>query len=627
MDHHSPFVPLLLITLLAVVVPIIVHRMRTVVRLPIVVGEIVAGILIGQSGFGLVEQTAILDFLAEFGFTFLMFLSGLELNFDLLAAGAATAGGTRRWQRPIPLALISFSLTVLLAILIGLGVVSAGLARNPILMGLIMSTTSLGIVVPVLKERRLTSSAYGQIVLVSALISDFVTLLLLSVAIAIASSGLSLDLLLFMVLLAAFAAAAKIGLWASRVPVLSLIVKELSHATAQIHVRGALALMVSWAVLAESLGVEVILGAFLAGAIISLTSRGHEHELREKLDAIGYGFFIPIFFIMVGARFDLGALLASPSAILLVPLLIIAAYLVKLLPAMLLRTLFPWRETLAAGVLLSSRLSLIVAASAIALDLEMISSATNSAIILVAVVTCTLSPVLFTRLLPAKQSKRRRGVIILGTEPLAELVGGRLRQHGEQVTFIGRDEGMLRQLNEAGYRVVFGSPGEEHVLEQAGAGEARALVALTNDPAIVIHVCRLARERYQIPTIVARADDPLLVQDLHTLQVQVVQPALATALALEGALHFPAAFNMLLDKSDDVDVIDVPLHNPMLAGQALRRVRLPGNALVLGIRRGSRGEVVVPHGDTVLELGDVLMLVGSPSSLHEAQLRLDGSEG
>ncbi|HEY1015779.1 MAG TPA: cation:proton antiporter, partial [Herpetosiphonaceae bacterium] len=375
---HSPYLPLLLITLLAAIVPVLTRLFRWL-RLPIVVGEILAGIAIGQSGLNLVQPTPALEFLSEFGFTFLMFLSGLEVDLHALRRMGGTTEQASRWRGPLPLALTSFAITIGLASLVGWGLVAAGLARNAILMGLILSTTSLGIVLPILKERALTATGYGQFLLVAALVSDFATLLLLSVVMAILSQGLTLDLLLVMVLLVMFVAVARVMGRATRHPLLTRVTEELSHATAQIQLRGVFALLVLWAVLAEALGVEVILGAFLAGVLVSLTNPGHSSPLREKLDAIGYGFLIPIFFISVGARFDLRSLLDSPQALLLVPVLLLAAYGVKLLPALLYRARFSWRESLAAGFLLSSRLSLIVAASAIALERQLISPATNSA--------------------------------------------------------------------------------------------------------------------------------------------------------------------------------------------------------------------------------------------------------
>lgn len=243
MNEHSTFLPLLLITVLAMVVPLLANRIR-VIRVPIVVGEILAGIAIGQSGLNLVEPSPTLNFLAEFGFTFLMFLSGLEVSFETLFTASEISDRRPAWRRPLPLALLSFGLTLLLAMLAGLGLTASGLVNNPILMGLILSTTSLGIVMPILKERQLMSSRYGQTLLITSLISDFATLLLLSLTIAILSRGLSLDIILFLALLGAFMTAARISRWVSSNKLLARIGRELAQATTQIRVRGAFALMV-----------------------------------------------------------------------------------------------------------------------------------------------------------------------------------------------------------------------------------------------------------------------------------------------------------------------------------------------------------------------------------------------
>ncbi len=256
--------------------------------------------------------------------------------------------------------------------------------------------------------------------------------------------------------------------------------------------------------------------------------------------------------------------------------------------------------------------------------LDMITSATNSAIVLVAIVTCTCSPILFNRLLPARPEPKRFGVIILGTDFLAELLGKRLLQDGEPVTFIGRDAVRLEKLREAGCAVVSGPPDDEQVLRQAGAAEARAMVALSNDPAVVTRACQRAREVFQMPSVVARADEQEQVRSLQALGVQVVQPTMAMALGLEGALHYPAAFSALIDKSDQFDFADAPLRNPDLVDRPLRQLHLPGKALVLGIRRRGEGEVVVPHGDTVLREGDVLMLCGDPEAMEEARKWIAG---
>ena len=235
---------------------------------------------------------------------------------------------------------------------------------------------------------------FGQSLLIAALLADFVTLILIGVVVAFYEKGLSLDLLVILLLGVAFAVLVRMGKLLERWNIQQRIARLVSDST-QVGVRLALALLVGWEVLSESLGLEIILGAFLAGALISLLSPEGDEILREKLDAMGYGFFVPIFFTSVGIDFNLKALFASPSALVMVPLLILLAYFVKVVPSLLYRLRFSWRETFSAGALLSSRLSLIIAASAIALDLGLVTPATNSAIILLAIVTCTLSPFIF----------------------------------------------------------------------------------------------------------------------------------------------------------------------------------------------------------------------------------------
>ena len=614
MDHEFSFLSLLLITGLAAFVPLLASRLRRL-RVPIVVGEILVGMVIGRSGLNLVEFSPALDFLAIFGFTYLMFLSGLEVDFTTIKN---LEGGTRdrRLSNPLALGLGVFALTIGGGLAVAFVLTQVGLIENPLIMALILSTTSLGIVVPVLKERNLGSTIYGQSLLLSALVADFATLLLISVVVAALSRGLTFDLLLVLLLLGAFATLGRVGQLVAGVPRLRRLVEELSHTTAQIRVRGAFALMVAFIVLAEWLGTEIILGAFLAGAIISLLAERRGSQLHMKMEAIGFGFFVPIFFIMVGVNFDLPALLSSPKALLLVPVLLVVAYLIKLLAALLYRLNFSWRETLSAGVLLSSRLSLIIAAAAIALDLEVINQATNAAIILVAIVTCTLSPVLFNRLLPPVAMTARRGVILVGLGELSALLAERLRQAGERVTLVGSDPERAQEMRRRKLPVVEGDPTDPSVLEEAGAASAAAIVSLTAHSQTDLRTCRLADERFGIPNRVAMVSEPAIADQMSEQGVRVVRPQLASALALEGALHFPAAFDMLANHTDGVEVREGVLVNPRLDGLPLKRIRLPGEVLVLGLRRD--GEVVVPHGHTTLRRGDVLMLVGHPDELQQA---------
>src|SRR5690606_23487402 len=536
--EHDTFLPLLLITGLAVIVPVVLNRFRRV-QLPIVVGEIIAGIIIGRSGIDVVHPQPILDFLAEFGFAYLMFLSGLEVDFSILTTVSTHGSKEKFWTKPVPLGVAFFAGTLILAFLASLGLSSAGWVESPFLMALILSTTSLGIVAPVLKERRLMGNDYGQSLLIAASLADFATLLLLTVVIAVRSRGFTLDLLLIPALLLIFILVARAAKVFSRFRRLRRVLNELSHATAQIQVRGAFALMVAWVVLAEAFGVEVILGAFLAGAIIGLVSGHEESEARTKLDAIGFGFFIPIFFINVGANFDLSALVQSEQALLLVPVLIGIAYLVKVVPALVYRTRFSWSKTIAGGFLLSSRLSLIIAAAAIALEIGAISQALQSGIVLVAIVTCTLSPLLFSRFYKGSEEQRRRGIIVVGKDQITELLVTRLSATERDLVVISADQSLVDKVQRRGVSALLGAPSDAELLRQAGAATAEALVILENNDEITLQACQLAKNEFHIPLLVARVNDVEYVSDLRELGVRVVQPSLATAMALEGTLRFP----------------------------------------------------------------------------------------
>lgn len=613
--EHNNFLPLLLITALAFLVPILANKLRRF-SIPIVVLEIFAGILIGRSGFNIIEPSTILDFLAEFGFTYLMFLSGLEVDFDLLIPQRLKKSFDIR--RPLPLAMLILLASLGLAILFSLLLRELGVVESPLLMGLILSTTSLGVVVPVLKERDLLGSNYGQVLLVAASLADFLTLLLLTIVIAIQSQGLTLDLLLIPVLIVVFIAAARITQLYSGRRFAQRILKELSSATAQIRVRGAFALMVAWVVVAEALGVEIILGAFLAGAVAGLISDPNDDDAQEKLDAIGYGFFIPIFFIMVGAEFNLQALFESPRVMLLVPLLIAGAYLVKIVPALLLKLNNSWREAFAGGFLLSSRLSLIIAAASIALSLGLITEAVDAAIILLAIVSCTISPMLFNHIVPEQVLDKRRGIIIIGQDQLAEFLVDRLDPEDEPLKIICPDDSRVSAFKQLEVELVTGCQEISESLEKAAGYDARVLVDLTSTTTETIDACRLAREEFKIPLIISRISDVELIPQLQEMGVKVVQPALATAMALEGALRYPSVFDLLAHQTEaHIEVSEVVVGNPSTVNRPLGQLRLPGDTLLLSIHR--EDSIVVPDQDSILRIGDRVGLIGSRSSLDDAE--------
>ena len=412
MNEAHSFAPLLIVVMLALLVPLLLSSVRERLAIPIVVGEIVAGMIVGGSGFGwVVPDNGALNLLKELGFVLLMFLSGLEIDFRSLRGTDPHQARQQPVWNPLSLAVLNFGATLLMAGAFAWGLKWIGATTDPWMMGLILSTTALGVVVPILKETGLNQTLFGQTILLATVIADFVTMFLISVLVAVISRGLTAEILLVFLLFVAFFFTTRFGSFLSRIESLQRVIKELSHATAQIKVRAAFSTLLIFVVLAEKLGIEIIVGAFLAGAIVSLLRTPEDRELSSQLEAIGFGFFIPIFFIMVGVDFNLPALLSSTGALLSVPLLLIAAITVKVIPGLVFRLNHTWREALAAGILMCPRLSLIIAAAAIGEKLGVIDESVNAGIVLVAIVTVTSSPLAFLRVFPAPRVKVARAPV------------------------------------------------------------------------------------------------------------------------------------------------------------------------------------------------------------------------
>jgi Kef-type K+ transport system membrane component KefB/Trk K+ transport system NAD-binding subunit len=607
--------------MIAFAVPVLLWRLKRW-AIPIVVGEILAGMAVGRSALAVVDpHDPILTLLADFGIVFLMFLSGMEIDFQSLRAYTPADGADRRRERPrvgvFTLPLVNFALTLVLASAGAYVLVHFGLARNLWIMALILSTTSLGVVVPVLKETNLIAQRLGQCILVTAVIADFVTMLLITVAVAVISRGLTAEILLIVLLFVAFFLMHRFGVIFNKISAVRRTMEELSHATAQIKVRAAFTIMLAFVALSETLGSEVILGAFLAGAIIGLLRTPDDADLSHQLEAIGYGFFIPIFFIKVGIELNLPVLFASPGALLLVPFLLVGAVLVKLIPALVFVSDFTLREAWAAGILLSARLSLIIAAAAIGMRLGVIAESVNAAIILVAVVTVTAAPLIFVRLVPASQRSQPRRIVVAGAEDLGMQVAGRLKAHHESLSIVDVDAERVQRAVRKGFDAVpcsfqRGDRQLESVLESA-----RALVCTYDDPELAYRVCELAKNGFGVAHVVAQVTDPNERARFEELGVTTMNAALDRAALLALLTRTPALYTLLSRTDDDKEVCEVVVANAEDVDKALRHLDLPGGLLAVAIRRD--GELLVPHGNTRLCRNDRLTLVGSTEDIELAK--------
>ncbi|MEJ2208087.1 MAG: monovalent cation:proton antiporter family protein [Anaerolineae bacterium] len=621
MEESHSFVPLLIVVVLAFFVPLLLRRFRRL-SLPVVVGEILAGILVGQSGLNLVHPDEMLEVLSLLGFAYLMFLSGLEVDFGAILPrpGAWQGSWKERLNNPLSIGVLAFTLTILLSLAGALGLGMLDAADDVWLMALILSTTSLGLVMPVLKERGLTKQPYGQAMLVAAVIADFATMLLVSIYVILHTQGLTLELLLILLLFGIFATVYRVARLARRrLPGLEML-QNLSEATAQIDVRGAFAIALAFIALAQGLGVEMILGAFLGGALISLLANRGAGDLHHRLDVIGYAFFIPIFFIMVGVNFDLGSLLGSTRTLLLVPVLLLLAYAIKFVSGLLFRLNYSWRETLAAGGLLSSRLSLIIAVSAIGLDLGSIDAATNSAIILVAIVTSTVSPLVFQWLAPPVETPHRRFVVV-GAGRLGRMLSRRIAGHGEDVLLVDCDPERTEAAESLDIPLLVGDARQRATWEELGLDTIESVAVLLPEDEDSLAVARLLREELGIEHVAVRIHEAGRSKAFAGLDVEVVNPSLSPVVEMEYLLLYPSVSSLITDLEDEHDIAEVRMECEDMVRQPIRDLELPYGTTIVLVRRNS--DVIYPRGHTRLQIGDVLTLLGPLEGVRELAQRCE----
>ena len=373
----SPYILLLVIAVFAFIIPILSGR----IGIPAVVGEIVCGILLGLLGFSIEgEGMLVIDFLASFGLIFLMFLVGLEIDFSKVEVHGAK------------LFIIG---TFVFIVTLGISIFLTHQLGYDFYLALILSTTSVGLIVPTIRELGMLKSEFGQTVLISAFIADFTTMLLLTVYTIQFKKGITGEMFLIALVFILFFAVYYVGKLAIWHYPERLSAWFKSDQPSEMGVRAAFALLLVFVAISEVANVEAILGAFLAGVMFSILFRGGT-VLEQKLFGIGYGFLIPIFFISVGMQFDLGAL--AGGGIYLVPILLVIAFVVKLAPSLLFLVRYSVKDSISAGVLLSSRLSLIIVMAAVGLELGLIDTTMESAIILLAIITCIICPTIFRKM-------------------------------------------------------------------------------------------------------------------------------------------------------------------------------------------------------------------------------------
>ncbi|HYB48409.1 MAG TPA: cation:proton antiporter [Streptosporangiaceae bacterium] len=322
--------------------------------------------------------------LALFGLAFLLFLAGLEIDVHRLRG------------RLLRFAVLGYLVGLVLAYGAGASFTAAGWVSQPLLLAITLSATALGLVVPVLKDAGQLHSEVGQTALAAASAADFAAVVLLSLFFSSSGGSTGAKVVVPGAFAALVAVTGLVVSGAARSMRLGRVLVRLQDTTAEIRVRFAILLLVAFTVLAQRFGLESILGAFLAGAIVGLVDRdsASHPNFRIKLEAIGYGFLLPVFFVSSGIRLDLTGLLHSPSALVRVPVFLLALLVVRGLPALLGLRTNGARPTLALGLLQATSLPFIVAATQIGVVLGKITPVTAAALVCAGLLSVMIFPLL-----------------------------------------------------------------------------------------------------------------------------------------------------------------------------------------------------------------------------------------
>ncbi|MGW7932045.1 monovalent cation:proton antiporter family protein [Staphylococcus xylosus] len=609
------FVSLVVVVLAAFFTPIIVNRLR-ITFLPIVVAEILMGIIIGHSFLNLVERDSILNILSTLGFIFLMFLSGLEIDFKAFKRDKSSTKKEEKAKKQEPghlqLAVVVFMFIMIISIVFAYMFKWFGLIDDVLLMVIIISTISLGVVVPTLKEMNIMRTTIGQFILLVAVLADLVTMILLTAYGTLHASG-NTSLWLIGSLVVFTIVFYFLGGFFKKAQFL----QKLMDGTTQIGIRAVFALILLLVALAEGVGAENILGAFLAGVVVSLLNP--DEDMVEKLDSFGYGFFIPIFFIMVGVDLNIPELIKEPALLLIIPFLILAFLISKLIPVFYIRRWFDMKTTISSAFLLTSTLSLVIASAKIAEQLGTISPEISGILILSAVITCVFVPIIFKKVFPMPdEATRQIEVSLIGKNQLTIPIAQNLSSQLYQVSLYYRNDlSDKRKLSDA-ISMIEIADYEEGLLERLGLFKRNIVVCSTNDDDINRKVALMAKA-HGVKRVICRLESSSNDEPLHREGIEVFSSYMSNKILLKGLIETPNMLNLL--SNVETSLYEIAMLNHQYDQIQLRNFPFGGDIIFVRIIRNN--ESIVPHGDTQLRYRDRVIVTGSKEYVDELKRELE----
>lgn len=591
---------LFLVVLLALVIPIFMARFQ-ISNVPTAVAEIIVGIVMGSSGFNLITSTHDLTFLSNLGVILLMFLSGMEIDFDLLQRknnpkGKSQAGKT---VDPLKTAITAFIGIVVMAFVLAYILRLTGLFSEVMLAAIILMTVALGVVIATLKEKDILGRPIGQTILLTAVLGEVIPLLLLTIYASV--NGGNAEQLWLIILL--FAAAIFL-LRRFKQPYLWFA--KITKATTQLDIRLAFFLIFALVTVAERVGAENILGAFLAGMVMKLLEPSE--ATKDKLTSIGYGFFIPIFFIMTGVGLNLRSLFAHPSSLMLLPVLVIFLFIAKAPVVLTYMRYFQKKNAFAGGFLTATTITIVLPTLQVARKLHAITSTQSDAFILAAVIVCILSPIVFNSnfvLLPEDKIKEK--VAIVGANAVTVPVAHDLHANWYSVKMFTDKKNQYKTYDSRVENLTFLPNLDEETLEKGGVFDGDIVVAANRADEDNIKIARMAKEK-GVNRVIARLSevDSKTLTEFNEKEIEVFNSTNVHAALMRAMIESPTVYRIMTDTKNIL--YSVKVKNTHYTGRQLMDLEFIDQITVSRIKRGD--EWLIPRGATEIEPEDILVFSG-----------------
>lgn len=588
-------------------------------KVPSVIVEIIMGVVIGPYALDLIEETPYMNFLAQTGFLFLIFLAGLEIDVNkILSSFPKKFRIVDLVSNSLILAIIIYFGSLLLSLPVA-WLISQFIELDIAFYTLLLPTVALSITVPILKSDGELARKFGQILLMEGAIATVMSIIIISIYSGVINNGFQVELLLFSMIFVVFVITYIAGKRLMKIRTFQQLLYKLEHAASQIRVRGAVALLLLFVFVAHLINTELAMGAFFGGTLLSLFVSKERSSLLFKLDGMSYGFFIPIFFIMVGVNLDLSALSNFQDSVPLILILIFSFFFIQMIPSLILTKVFGIKRAIAGGILNTARMGLTIAAAQIGLSLEVITSADNAGIVTAAILVSLISPLLYRMFNTEKE--KHHNIYILGGSKASLHLAERLNMHDASYLTILQNDQILPEFEKKGLNVKLVDKLDHHQIDLLKLRTADLIIVLTESKSLSLELARYVKNDLNHGKIIMRKQSA--AHDLidPSGDLKIVDHDEIIASHIESMVARPDSLGILEESFGVFRVEEIKVTNKEVHQKMVKEMAFPPSGSLVIQRRNN--EIFIPHGDTHLLLGDIITVIGNTAALGEFRNTLE----